>query len=103
MENELIKNWEAFKNFREEKREKNLKSIEYSEAQECLRLSLETIPKNDNIFSIYLWDIHEMFWRVALMKRTHAENAGIPPETLEGMMDWIVSKRNELNLIKEND
>lgn len=89
MKLELIKNWEAFKKFRQEKYAENIISPAYLEAQSKVEKALETLPRGFDMFSFIGWDMHDMIMSIALHDRKMAANNGIPPETFEGMLDWL--------------
>jgi hypothetical protein len=88
---DLAKEWKEFKKFRIKKREENLKSAEYLLAQEELRKAFASQPKSVDIspYSFIVWEMAEMIWKIALMSRDMAESRGIPPENVEGLLDWL--------------
>ena len=92
---DLAKSWKEFKDFRIKKREENLKSEEYLLAQEELRNALLLQPKSDDIssYSFIKWEMAEMIWTLALRSRENAENRGIQPETVEGLLNWLANNK----------
>jgi hypothetical protein len=92
---DLAKSWKEFKDFRIKKREENLKSEEYLLAQEELRNALLLQPKSDDIssYSFIKWEMAEMIWTLALRARENAENRGIQPETVEGLLNWLANNK----------
>ena len=84
---DLAKEWKEFKKFRIKKREENLKSAEYLLAQEELRKAFASQPKSVDI-SPYSFIVSDMA-EIALMSRDMAESRGIPPEKVEGLLDWL--------------
>jgi hypothetical protein len=89
---QLGKEWESFKLFREARWEANKETEEYKEAQKNVEDVFESQKGRDYVFSMFGcidMEMDFMWFNLAIKRRSRAQNANIPSETFEGMLEWI--------------
>ncbi len=84
--------WDKFKKFRQARWEVNQNSEKVKEIQKQIHETKELMhPKKKGIFGEYTdyIECYQLPFNMMLYCRSAAENYGIPPETMEGMFDWM--------------
>lgn len=91
---EVADKYVAFKAFRAARYAKNMLGDKVKEAQEAVSAKYDEMYPDGKSTSMLWWDSHrfDMYqtsFNLLIRLREYAANEGIPPESFEGMLEWI--------------